>query len=349
MEAAVVAEGAAEGVVEVEGTEMNPLDLNGPEFLLFYLIYGGVIFALAWMARSRVIDQTQPLLSSRWAPGIYPREEDAYAIALLRGGPAEAARTLLGQLMSTGHAQVEDGKIRVSRSILNGDRSLRPIEADAWNALDHDTPVDVRTAESLVREAVQPRLDEIWGQLASEGLLATPKETSALRTIQLVSWLLIAGVGLLKLLVALSRGRTNVGFLSLLLIGVTVAVLILLRPPRSRPAQEYLLWLHRAHHGLLAWTEKRRRNPEETALMIGIYGLAAIPPLAPLYTSLQPPAQPQEESRKRQGADGGGGCGSGSSASSSSDSGGGGGGGDGGGGDGGGGCGGGGCGGCGGG
>lgn len=316
MVVAVVAEGAAEGVVGVEGTEMNPLDLNGPEFLLFYLIYGVAILVLARMARSRVIDQTKPFLSARWAPGIYPREEDAYAIALLRGGPTEAARTLLGQLMSTGHAQVEDGKVHVSRSIFDGDRSLRPIEVDAWNALDNDSPVDVTTAESRVREAVQPRLDEIWGQLASEGLLAPPKEISALRKSQLVYGLLIVGVGLLKLLVALSRDRTNVGFLSLLLIGFTVAVLILLRPPRRRPAQEYLLWLHQAHHGLLGWTEKRRRNTEETALMIGIYGLAAIPPLAPFYTSLQPPAQSQDP-RKRQAADsGGGGCGSGSSDSS---------------------------------
>lgn len=298
---------------------MNPLDLTGPEFLRFYLLYGVAVLAVAWVARSLVLRATTPPLSSRWAPGIYPRAEDAYAIALLRGGPMEAVRTLLGQLVSTGLARVEDGKLHAAGSAVDGNRPLQPIEVDAWRSLAPGSRVEVATAERRIHRAVEPRLTEISRQLASEGLLHTVERDAGFWPIQLLAWLLIAGAGLLKLQVAFSRGRTNVGFLILLLIAFTLAILILLRPPRRRPAgQEYLLWLREAHHGLIGRTEERRPGSGELALMAGIFGLSAVPLFVPLHTLIEPPRRPREPENRSQDSGGGSGCGSGSGVSSDS-------------------------------
>ncbi|HYO15027.1 MAG TPA: TIGR04222 domain-containing membrane protein [Thermoanaerobaculia bacterium] len=66
---------------------MNPLDLTGPEFLQFYLVYGVVGLLLAWMLRRSLQRGFEvPPEACRLKPGHYPGEEDTYAVALLRGG-----------------------------------------------------------------------------------------------------------------------------------------------------------------------------------------------------------------------------------------------------------------------
>ena len=66
---------------------MNPLDLTGPEFLRFYLVYGVVGLLLAWILRRSLLRGFEvPPEGRRLKPGRYPTEEDSYAVALLRGG-----------------------------------------------------------------------------------------------------------------------------------------------------------------------------------------------------------------------------------------------------------------------
>jgi hypothetical protein len=92
---------------------MNPLDLSGPQFLGFYLLYGTAGLAAAALVRRMLAaggsggGYGSGGFSGRWSPGTFPREEDAYAIARLRSNRVEAARAVLGFLFTAKLIAVE--------------------------------------------------------------------------------------------------------------------------------------------------------------------------------------------------------------------------------------------------
>lgn len=299
---------------------MNVLDLAGPEFLRFYVPYGVFVVALAWLARA-LLDRAQgSQAAARWLPGAYPRESDAHVIAFLRGGSQEAVWTVLGRLVTLGLVSVESGLVRSLPESSEGLPQLQPIEKTAWNALHREVPLSALDAEQSVRRALGTHLQDVEEELAREGLLPAPERQAAFRAIRLLTWLAVVGLGVLKVGVAISRGRWNIFFLILLLIGFTMLIVLLLRPPRStRAGRQYLDWLQESHRGLVRMLDSGRRdNPGELALAAGIYGLAAVPGLAPLGLALQPPVDRRKEG---DASSSGSGCGGGSSCSSGSSSG----------------------------
>ena len=73
---------------------MNPLDLPGPAFLKFYLIFGAIVIAIAYWIRGRLQNADPPHRAvQRFSEGHYPKESEAYHIAYLRGGVDEFTRT----------------------------------------------------------------------------------------------------------------------------------------------------------------------------------------------------------------------------------------------------------------
>lgn len=298
---------------------MNPLEWTGPAFLAFYIPYGLCIVALAWLARTLflALQRQDTFPNTRWMPGIYPRETDAPVIAFLRGGHREAVRTLLSRLVGLGLVEVEGRQVR-ARSADPNAALLQPIERDAWRALDHSAR-SAADAESRVQKAVAPHLQEMSQMLADQGLLTGDAQKTALRRLLAVTWLAVGGLGLLKLVVGLARARTNVGFLILLLIGFTFLIFRLLKLPRRLPAGDrYLSWLQEAHRGLVQRIESGQRDGAgDLAIAAGIYGLAAVPALAPLGLAFDPAEDPSRRN------DSGGGCSSSSSSDGGGDSGGG--------------------------
>lgn len=315
---------------------MNPLDLTGPEFLGFYIPYGLCVLALAWLVRALLHRSMGFPPEARWIPGIYPREGDAYAIAFLRGGEQEAVRTVLGRLVSAGLLGVESGYVRILGTLNSGALSLHPIEEAAWSAFRPEVSYTAQRAEQHVREKTATHLREIEDDLGRQGLLPTHERKSVFRALLVLTGLAVVGLGVAKLLVALGRGKSNVGFLILLLIGFSVAIVRLLPVPRqTRAGQRYLDWLQESHRGLsLMFKSGRGGSAGELALAAGIYGLAAVPDLMPLGAAFQPvqPVRRGSESSSSFSSCGGSSCSSGSSCSGGSSCGGG--------------CGGGGCGGC---
>ncbi|HBL27495.1 MAG TPA: hypothetical protein DD490_11725 [Acidobacteria bacterium] len=309
---------------------MSLLDLPGPEFLRFFLPYGLGVIALAWLLRAALLGSTRP--EGRWLPGSYPRESDAVAIALLRGGRSEAARTLLGRLLSAGWISVTDRKLRSLPEPDEPGPSLSPLEENARRAVTGGAECTASEAEQRIARALGTDLEDVEEELSRQGLLLSAKQKTRLRGNALLAGALVVGLGMAKVVVALDRGRTNVAALVILLAVFTALIFFLLRPPLRTPAgQRYLDWAQEAHRGLLRLLQQGRRdNSGEIALAAGIFGLAAIPGLSALDLALRP-EEPQH----------GGGCGSGTSGVGSCSSGG-----SGDGGCGGGGCGGGGCGGC---
>lgn len=296
---------------------MNPLDLTGPEFLRFYFTYGVAILVLARMAQALLGRSAPPIPRARWIAGVYPRARDAYAIAILRGGRQEAVRTLLARLVGLDLLTVGDEGGLVPKPEAE-EPDLLPIEAAAWNAIRREASLTTTAAEWQILGAVGSHLREIELELEEQGVLPDRRRRTAYRTVTFLAAAAILGMGLAKLGVALSRGRTNIFFLLLLLVIFTIALFVLLRLPRRTSAgEQYLAWLREAHRGIVRETRSgQRRNAGEIALAAGIYGLVEVPDLAPLNQSFA-----RHDQRKRD--DSGGSSSSSSSCSSgSSDSGG---------------------------
>lgn len=307
---------------------MNPFDLTGPEFLLFYLAWGvGGLLLAGWMRSSWLHKFESPAGAHRWIPGDYPQDSEAYAVALLRGGPQEAVRTLLARLVTGGFAVAADGVIQ---KIPTGGAApdLLPIERKALAALGGSQSVNDTLFS--IETAVEPELRAMENDLERQGLVLSTEQKKALRNLQILALLLIVGLGVTKLAVAIAREKTNIVFLLILLALYTLAVALVLKPPRLAPAGRlYLEWLQESHEEL-----KRRVANGSTGeisdltLAAALYSTTILPVMADLNG--------WGTRRRREEGDGG---------AAAIDGGGGSGGGDGGGGDGGG-CGGGGCGGC---
>lgn len=318
--------------------------MTGPEFLRFYLLYGLAGLALAGLLRwlwNRRFDSGD----LRWKPGYYPRGEEAYGIALLRGGRREAARTILGRLTTAGLLNVQGRELWRLKDRHEGEADLLPVERRALQSM--DSVQHLASAETRLEMAVAPELEAMENDLERQGLLLSDSQKTGFHALLGMTLLAILGLGLAKLAVALDRGKTNVLFLLLMMTVYAAAAFLVLKAPRlTRAGQRYLDWLRESHRGLAQRIgDGRRDDVGEMMLVAGIFGLSVLPGLSPLYAQLEPRRERKEDGYVDGGADAG--DGSGNDRSDSGDHGGDSGGGDGGGGDGGGGgCGGGGCGGC---
>lgn len=261
---------------------MNPFDLTGPEFLLFYLAWGiGGLLLAGWM-RSSWLHRFEIQTDARaWAPGYYPQDSEAYAVALLRGGPKEAVRTLLARLVAGGFAAVANGEIQ---KIPAGGASpgLLPIERKALAVLGGSQPAN--EAVLTVETAVEPELRAMENDLARQGLVLSAEQKNALRKLQVLALLLIVGLGVTKLAVALGRGKTNIGFLLVLLGLYTLAVVLFLKPPRvTSTGRGYLDWLRESHEELAHRVAHGRTGEiSDMTFAAAFFGATILPTMADL-------------------------------------------------------------------
>jgi uncharacterized protein (TIGR04222 family) len=305
---------------------MNPLDLRGPEFLAFFIAWSLGVLAILAIVRALWQRLAPTPGTPLWAPGIYPGERDAYAIALLRDGPAEVANALLGGLVSAGYLTVDGRHLRLAEPPPAGAPRLSPLEEEALRAVfpSGGPAVTAQEAGKQARRAVERHIGEMQADLERQGLAPPESQRWVYAIFLWTAFAAIPGLGLVKLLVALARGHSNVGFLLVLMILSVLASFYLLgAPPRTMAGQRYLAWLQESHRGLVQMIgQGRQTGAGEQVLAAGIYGLDVLPGFEPLLVALKPP-----QTSSASGCSAGSGCGGGSSC-------------------GGGGCGGGGCGGC---
>jgi len=267
---------------------MNPFDLSGPEFLVFYVVYIAVIFIAAeiyWRVRT--------------ARPEAPLPTNPYEIAYLRGGAREAARVAVMGLVGRGIIKQFEG------------RQLQVAKERATRLPD---PFERRTAEffgtrrlagdKALTAFVQEPLRSLAAKLESAGLMLDGKLRGerVLLTLAVVAALwLMAGI---KIAVALGRGRTNIGFLILLASVASIAAIVMFyRTARTRAGGR----------ALSALTNLNRRpvgtgsNFSEVMLYAAIFGVAA--------TQLE--ANPYYR-KPNEGGESGSGCGSSSGDSGGS-------------------------------
>jgi uncharacterized membrane protein YgcG len=259
---------------------MNPLDLPGPEFLKFYIVFGVVVIALGWWIRHR-LQQTDSARAAagRFREGYYPRESEVFHIAYLRGGATQLAHTarVLEETQTT--AGPQDKPVSA------------PYESEIESELER---------EGLIFEPAQRR---IFVQVAGGALL-----------------LMIGMAGAkIAVALNRGRFNVEYLVMLTLLFSV-LALLALRPPRITRAARAYLAWAGRAHNGLLSLVNQgRRTTPGEVALCAAIYGLGplTIEPVTRLKSTLR--AEAAKKDGGSGGASGcssggsscGGGCGGG--------------------------------------
>ena len=293
---------------------MNPFELRGPQFLVFYLAFAAaVILALHWIQRR---------LWSRQPEGGRLSLTDPYEIAYLRGGGNEAVRIAVISLIERGLLEVQN-KIELvaapeARRLTVND----PLE----QALLRFFHIRKQAADAfkLGKEIWENALFQRRAALERAGLLADEPRRGLRKQLAAAGAVVLLSVAATKIWIALAAGRRNVWFLVFLTFVAICFELAVLwrarRTPLGDAALADLKQLFDARQGQAA-----RSSEGELILLAAVFGIVALPMSAmPYVPELYPRAY------RDPGGSSGGGCGSGCGSSCG----------------GGGGCGGGGCGGC---
>ena len=181
-----------------EVTQVNPFDLPGPEFLVFYLILAtAVIVGLVFLRRAAESDGAPKIDLS-----------DPYLIAYLRGGESELLRVAIVTLIDRGLLIVNGTQIKRADNATTGS-VRRAVEKALMEKF--VTPGEATSVfnDPALKLACEPYQETLKRNL----LLPDDSVTQARLTRFMLAFLVLGGVGGIKVLVALDRGRTNVFFL----------------------------------------------------------------------------------------------------------------------------------------
>jgi len=227
----------------------GPFDLSGGPFLFLYL----VLFALAWFASLRLSLAVRP----EGRPCGRLADVD---LAVLAGGLPRYSELVAAQLRAAGYLTVEGGALVLAADApaTPAVRALgEPARPLRWHAA-------ARALAALARAAQQ--------RLVDRGLLLSAGEVWRVRIAQASPFLLLAGFGLVKLLVGEARGRL-VGFLAVALIVTLVVAVVRFAgvDARTRIGQQRLAEARRRH-------ERLRRAPtaEEVGIGVALFGTAVL-------------------------------------------------------------------------
>lgn len=279
----------------------NPFDWRGPEFLVFYGALGGVVTAAIVLLRHRL----EP------AAAMAAPLTDYLKIAYLRGGPDEALRVATVCLIDRGLVELVDNQ-HVKTASVTLPAGLQRTEQRVLETCKDSTRASAIVDDTSLRIAVTA---ECEGQLVRAGLL--PDETvKADRQWLLMMGLFVLGlVALVKIMIALSRGRTNVLFL---IAAASIFGFVLSRvanPARTLAGEAMLADLRQLFSALRDRTRSIGSPGEahEMALLAAVFGLGSLPSgRGSLVEKLF--RRPQQASSSSCGSSS---CGSGSSCGSS--------------------------------
>lgn len=296
---------------------MNPFDLRGPEFLLFYFVFACVVLLVLILLR-RFDEQPSALK---------PPLDDPYLVAFLRGGEDEALRVTTLSLIDRGLLKLKSSGASIFSSEAENrleiadphaiDTAKRPIEKSVLEAFKTAQPIGT-TLQSLV--GCQACVDYA-ANLEGLGLLPGP-DTRAARNRRLwVAVAILLGVAVLKILIALSRGRTNILFLIIMSVLAAYVTSRLSNPFRTARGEKFLQDV-RSLFGTLKLRASSLRPGGATADLVWLasaFGLAEVSPILFPQVSALIKRPPQREGHS--GGDffhscgsstcGGGGCGGG--------------------------------------
>ncbi len=243
---------------------LNPFDLSGPDFLIFYSLLGvlvlGGLFVAGWLSES----------------GTVPRLDysDPYLLAYLRGGDREVIRVAAVSLADRGLLKVSNDKLSIANEAASN-LVRRPVERAILQRLSIATDFATLFDSATIRAACKEYKDK----LQQLHLLPDEKLSGARMNRLLIALVLLIGVALIKIIVATMRGRQNIWFLILMAAVLSYIAVRIHNPFRTTLGNALLTDLRT----LFAPLKNRASmiNPGgatgEAALLMAVFGLSALP------------------------------------------------------------------------
>ena len=275
---------------------MNPFDLTGPEFIIFYLILSVTVllcFALYRNFRESV------------QSGEFPKLNDPYKIAFLRGGKNEVIRVAIVSLIDRKFLAVAaDNTVHTDKK--TAVKFLKdPLEAALIAFLSKSRKV----AELYSSSSFSNVMKSYESDLSIHELLPSPQQRQARTDWFYWSLAVLAGTGITKLIVGLSRNKPVI-FLILLMILDFIALVVLYNKRRTSKGDSVLEDLKVLLGGSVRPCTSGQGN--DLGMIAAVFGIAAVPAeLFPERSRLFPKATASSNSSC------GSSCGSGSSSGSS--------------------------------
>jgi uncharacterized protein (TIGR04222 family) len=246
---------------------MNPFDWRGPQFLVFYIVLMIVVAAVVRRLRTR---RERAQTGYRGTP-----IHDPYAIAFLRGGKHELVRVAIVSMVDRGLLLARNDQVATTE-VGRGTSVRRRIEKDLLAFC--VTPR--KAAELFADETFDVAGAEIEFELAQMGLMPDDETAAARRKLFFTGAALLLVVSLVKIAVALARGRTNLGLLILFTVvglGLTWRAAVVGRTPRG---EAFLKELENLFRSLRLRAKELRPGgaTSEVAMLAAVWGITALPP-----------------------------------------------------------------------
>jgi uncharacterized protein (TIGR04222 family) len=182
---------------------MNPFDLPGPAFLAFYLALSVVVIVALVVSRLVVESSAAPKLDL----------SDPYLIAYLRGSEFEVLRVAVVSLVDRSLLITMGTQLRRAEHA-SPSSVRRPIEAELLRKFANADEATSIYTDLRLQEACRTYEQT----LKNAGLLPNEQINRARLIRLLLACLVLGGAGLVKIVLALASGRTNVVFLVILMI-----------------------------------------------------------------------------------------------------------------------------------
>lgn len=250
-----------------DSASMSPFDLPGPQFLIFYVILGGVLAAFLWIFRHH--GEKGKTVSA-------PELTDPYLVACLRAGRAEVWRLATIRLVDRGLMKADGATISV---VADAKPEDLPIEVERATLEWFRTP---RDAISLIKESSSSlRLRQLVSpyeeRLIELGLLPGSTANAGNQARYFAAACVLALVAIVKIFIALDRGHKNIGFLVMLAAVGLFALYKAAMPARTLRGQAVMEDLKKLFSRLQQpGALQPNKSSAEVMWMAAVYGVGAL-------------------------------------------------------------------------
>lgn len=235
---------------------MNPFNLKGPEFLLFYLILCSVVIVAMIYLRRAAESVTPPRINL----------SDPYLIAYLRGGKNETLRIAVLSLIDRNLLTVNNQTIQTAENVTLDMVSV-PLEKSMLKIF-----VKGYTATSIY---TSPTLDEECApyetQLERAGLLPSKQMKAQRRTRFAIAATIMLGIGVIRIVQSLAAGRFNLFYLIVMMVAATLIAKAYYAPRLTKSGKEFIEDVQ----SFYAHMNYAKMNPQEGSSSTGNMMLAA--------------------------------------------------------------------------